>query len=218
MLLRILSSSVPTLNVTGVGRCACRSTRARALTAAVDVIIHPLLNVVEDRVGGAEVGGDHDLDELSGRTYTWQDVEARTLQSTLTAAAEVSHTEQFAARECAATQVSHLRLMMMDAGTAQYAAYKELGRWSGAVDVVTALLARLHAVWGAARVLPASAGTLASLFLSQSLNRLMGMLAVVYCRRVTLEGAAAVKRRTKQWRELCDAVNTDTQRWLTRPG
>jgi len=103
------------------------------------------------------------------------------------------------------TQVSDLRLMIMDAGTAQYADYKELGRWSGAVDAVTALLARLHVVWGAAQQLD-SAGTLASLFPSQALNRLMGMLAVVYCRRVTLEGASAAKRRTRQWRELCEAV------------
>jgi hypothetical protein len=102
-------------------------------------------------------------------------------------------------------QVSDLRLMIMDAGTAQYANYKELGRWSGAVDAVTALLARLHAVWSAAQQLD-SAGTLAGLFASQALNRLMGMLAVVYCRRVTLEGASAAKRRTRQWRELCEAV------------
>jgi hypothetical protein len=47
----------------------------------VDVIIHPLLNVVDDRLGGrAERGGgrDDDDDERSGRKYSWQDVEAST--------------------------------------------------------------------------------------------------------------------------------------------
>jgi hypothetical protein len=47
------------------------------LTAAVDVIIHPLLNVVDDKLGGrVESGGGDDDDERSGRKFSWQDVEA----------------------------------------------------------------------------------------------------------------------------------------------
>jgi mannan endo-1,4-beta-mannosidase len=94
------------------------------------------------------------------------------------------------------TQVSDLRLMIMDAGTAQYADHKELGRWSGAVDAVTALLARLHVVWGAAQQLD-SAGTLADSM--RQYTRLAASLdvLVIWCLWNGAGGNRAMDNRTR---------------------
>ncbi|KAK3277561.1 hypothetical protein CYMTET_14440 [Cymbomonas tetramitiformis] len=99
-------------------------------------------------------------------------------------------------------QVEHISHHINKAATSLY----KTGDFRPVAEVLNNLLEVLHDVWHAALKPPAMAGLSLACFQSNALNRLMGMLSVVFCRRVTLESASALQYRAAQLTGLFNAL------------